>query len=114
MTITENIALLCGKMGCSLEAVNRELDSLVAFISKNKDLTSYFYVHNLIRLCYVKTEFEFRLNDAKNHAKEMGFDLTDEDVREIALEFFDKYDCNIDENSQFENLIYKYTYEKEK
>lgn len=59
---------------------------------------------------YREQEFEYRKQDAENHAEEMGVDgiLTEEDYYEIAQRFLNKQDCNIDENTQFEYIINEY------
>ena len=54
-----------------------------------------------------KYELAGRTLDAKRHACDMGLDgiLMPDDYARIARKFIDSYDCNIPENSQFQNII---------
>lgn len=61
-------------------------------------------------LIYREKELEYRIQDAKRHARNMGANckLTNDDYVTIAQTFIDDYDCNVAENDQFENIIKKY------
>lgn len=65
---------------------------------------------------YRKQELEFRIEDAKNHVEDLyegRVKLTEEEYKDIAIEFIEEYDCNRDENSLFEWIIEGYVDERE-
>lgn len=62
-------------------------------------------------MAYCKQRLEFRTEDAKAHVENMyegRVELTEEEYKNIAKEFIEKYDCNCDENSLFEWIIEGY------
>lgn len=72
-----------------------------------KKAKNFEEIRNLI---YREKELEYRVQDAKRHARNMGVNckLTNDDYVTIAQTFIDEYDSNIAENDQFENIIKKY------
>lgn len=52
---------------------------------------------------------QYRIEDAKRHCEDLGYDnLNSDDFENIAEAFLNNYDCNISENTQFENIIENY------
>lgn len=52
---------------------------------------------------------QYRIEDAKMHCEDLGYDnLNSDDYENIADTFLNNYDCNIAENTQFENIIENY------
>lgn len=52
---------------------------------------------------------QYRIEDAKRHCEDLGYDnLNSDDFENIADTFLNNYDCNIAENAQFENIIENY------
>lgn len=52
---------------------------------------------------------QYRIEDAKRHCEDLGYDnLNSDDFENIADTFLNTYDCNISENTQFENIIENY------
>jgi hypothetical protein len=54
-----------------------------------------------------------RIQDAKDHAEDMGIDISEADAKEIAEEFIDNHDCNQTENDQFEGIINEFVKNRE-
>jgi len=67
---------------------------------------------DMIEVVYRYQNMQYRIQDVKNHIEDLEanglipiIEWNDKDIRFLASEFLDKYDCNIDENTQFETLI---------
>lgn len=48
------------------------------------------------------------MEDARWHAEFLGYELSDNELTRIVRRFEAKYDCDIDESSQWETLINTY------
>lgn len=94
--------------------------------SMDSDMNTYFKAvtekeYELIQkekqlATYRKQELEFRIEDAKNHVEDLyegRVKLTEEEYKDIAIEFIERYDCNRDENSLFEWIIEGYVDKEE-
>lgn len=67
------------------------------------------------RKIYEEMQLYYRIEDAHRHVEDMissgvpyylaAHELSDSDIERIAKAFIDNYDCDIDENSQWENTI---------
>lgn len=67
------------------------------------------------RKIYEEVQLYYRKEDARRHIEEMiesgvpyylaAYELSDNDIERIAKTFIDDYDCDIDENSQWKNII---------
>lgn len=62
----------------------------------------------VLEAAYRKRELQYRIQDAKNHAEELGYEISDEDAESIAKRFLYIHDCNVSENDQFEEIIEVY------
>lgn len=76
-------------------------------LDKLKKTKNFEEVRELI---YREKELEYRIQDAKRHARNMNVNhkLTNDDYVTIAQTFIDDYDCNVAENDQFESIVKKY------
>lgn len=63
---------------------------------------------DVLEAAYRKRELQYRIQDAKNHAEELGYEISDEDAESIAKRFLYIHDCNVSENNQFEEVIETY------
>lgn len=58
---------------------------------------------------FMRIQKQYRIEDAKRHCKDLGYDnLNSDDFENIADTFLINYDCNIAENTQLENIIENY------
>ena len=58
---------------------------------------------------YREVEFEYKLEDANRHADELGYIIDDYQAKELVELYLNKYqDCNLDENTNWEQLIEDY------
>lgn len=60
---------------------------------------------SLQRMFFLKEEFENHIEDVKTLADLLGYDISDEEAKEIIWAFERKYDSNIDENTQWDCAI---------
>lgn len=62
----------------------------------------------VLEAAYRKRELQYRIQDAKNHAENLGYEISDEEAKEIAQTFLNSIDCNVAENENFENIVEEY------
>ena len=62
----------------------------------------------VLEAAYRKRELQYRIQDAKNHAEELGYEISDEDAESIARRFLVIQDCNVAENDVFEEIVEVY------
>lgn len=62
----------------------------------------------VLEAAYRKRELQYRIQDAKNHAEELGYEISNDDAKSIAETFLYNYDCDLPENIQFEDIIEKF------
>lgn len=111
--IDERIEELLGQLGKTKEDLARELEDLQKWLKSTK-YNGAEGVVSLEYMFYKKEMFRNRVNDVANYASEMNIRLTDEEIKEVATRFLNKYDCNATENDQIEYLIEKIVTEREK
>lgn len=68
---------------------------------------------DLLNAIYRNQNLMNRIQDAKDHAEDMGIDISEADAKEIAEEFIDNHDCNQTENDQFEGIINEFVKSRE-
>ena len=68
---------------------------------------------DLLNAIYRHQNLMNRIQDAKDHAEDMGIDISEADAKEIAEEFIDNHDCNQTENDQFEGIINEFVKNRE-
>lgn len=68
---------------------------------------------DLLNAIYRHQNLMNRIQDAKDHAEDMGIDISEADAKEIAEEFIDNHDCNQTENDQFEGIINEFVKSRE-
>lgn len=104
--IDERIEGLLGQLGKTKEDLARELEELYQYVESQEH--GYLDQITLQRMFSVKQGFENRMEDARWHTEFLGYKLSDNELTGIVRRFEAKYDCNIDESSQWENLINTY------
>lgn len=63
---------------------------------------------------YRRMQLQYTIEDVKRHCEDLEIEeyLSDRDYQIIAEQFLDKQDCNIDQNSQYQNLIKNYLFNR--
>lgn len=91
------------KLGKTKEDLVMSLNDLQQYVESQEhgDLKCI----SLQRMFYLKEEFKNHIEDVKTHADLLGYDISDEEAKEIIWVFGRKYDCNIDENTQWDYVI---------
>lgn len=111
--IDERIEGLLVQLGKTKEDLARELEELYQYVESQEH--GYLDQITLQRMFSEKQGFENRMEDARWHAEFLGYELSDNELTRIVRRFEAKYDCDIDESSQWETLINCYANEhKEK
>ena len=106
MDIDKKIEELLGQLGKTKENLARELEELYQFVESQEH--RYLDLLTLQRMFSEKQGFENRMEDARWHAEFLGYELSDNELTRIVRRFEAKYDCDIDESSQWETLINTY------
>ncbi|HAU84614.1 MAG TPA: hypothetical protein DCW90_03625 [Lachnospiraceae bacterium] len=101
--INKRIEELLSKLGKTKEDLARELENLNQYIESQDH--GYLDQLSLERMFSVKQDFENKMEDARCHAEYLGYQLSDDELARIVRRFEAKYDCDIDENSQWDILI---------
>ena len=91
------------KLGKTKEDLVMSLNNLQQYV-ESQEHGDLKYI-SLQRMFFLKEEFENHIEDAKAHADNLGYDISDEEAKEIIEVFERKYDSNIDENTQWEYVI---------
>ena len=102
-TLDITLGELLNKLGKTKEDLVMSLNNLQKYI-ESQEHGDLKYV-SLQRMFFLKEEFENHIDDVKTHANYLGFDISDEEAKEIILAFERKYDSNIDENTQWDYVI---------
>lgn len=94
---------LLNKLGKTKEDLIMSLNNLLQYVElqEHGDLK---YI-SLQRMFFLKEDFENHIEDAKAHADQLGYDISDKEAKEIIWAFEIKYDSNIDENTQWDCAI---------
>lgn len=105
MKKTLNITLdeLLNKLGKTKEDLVMSLNNLQKYI-ESQEHGNLKYV-SLQRMFFLKEDFENHIDDVKTHADCLGYNVSDEEAKEIIWAFERKYDSNIDENTQWDYMI---------
>ena len=104
--IDKRIEELLGQFGKTKEDLVRGLEELNEYV-KSQD-HGYLDQLSLERMFSIKQDFENKMEDARCHAEYLGYQLSDNELAGIVRRFEAKYDCDIDENSQWDILINTY------
>lgn len=97
---------LLNKLGKTKEDLVMSLNNLQQYV-ESQEHGDLKYI-SLQRMFFLREEFENHIDDVKTHADLLGYDISDEEAKEIIGMFERKYDCNIDENTQWEYVIEKF------
>lgn len=88
-----------------------ELDNNAEFdkVYTRKDIENGTSEYETDEKVFRRIQKQYRIEDAKMHCEDLGYDnLNSDDYENIADTFLNNYDCNIAENTQFENIIKNY------
>lgn len=94
---------LLNKLGKTKEDLVMSLNNLQQYV-ESQEHGELKYV-SLQRMFFLKEDFENHIEDVKTHADYLGCDISDEEAKEIIWAFEQKYDSNIDENTQWDYVI---------
>lgn len=94
---------LLNKLGKTKEDLVISLNNLQQY-AESQEHGDLKYV-SLQRMFFLKEDFENHIDDVKTHADYLGHDISDDEVKEIIKMFEQKYDSNIDENTQWDCAI---------
>lgn len=94
---------LLNKLGKTKEDLVISLNNLQQY-AESQEHGDLKYV-SLQRMFFLKEDFENHIEDVKIHADYLGYDISDDDAKEIIRTFEVKYDSNIDENTQWDCAI---------
>ena len=102
-TLDITLGELLNKLGKTKEDLVMSLNNLQQYVEAQEhgDLK---YI-SLQRMFFLKEEFENHIEDVKTHADYLGYDISDDDAKEIIWAFERKYDSSIDENTQWDYVI---------
>ena len=91
--------------------VLRKTDDNVKFakVYTRKDIENGISEYETDEEIFRRIQKQYRIEDAERHCEDLGYDnLNSDDFENIADIFLNNYDCNIAENTQFENIIENY------
>lgn len=94
---------LLNKLGKTKEDLVISLNNLQQY-AESQEHGDLKYIP-LQRIFFLKEEFENHIDDVKTHADCLGYNVSDEEAKEIIWAFERKYDSNIDENTQWDCAI---------
>lgn len=90
-----------------LRESNNNMDTSKVFTKE--DIKNGITEHKTDEEIFSCIQKQYRIEDAKRHCEDLGYDnLNSDDFENIADTFLNNYDCNIAENAQFENIIENY------
>lgn len=86
---------------------NMNMDTSKVFTKE--DIKNGITEHKTDEEIFSRIQKQHRIEDAKRHCEDLGFDDLDfDDFENIADTFLNNYNCDISENAQFENIIENY------
>lgn len=94
---------LLNKLGKTKEDLVMSLNKLQQYI-ESQEHGDLKYV-SLQRMFFLKEDFENHIEDVKTHADYLGYDISDDEAKEITWAFEQENDSNIDENTQWDYVI---------
>lgn len=94
---------LLNKLGKTKEDLVMSLNNLQQYV-ESQEHGDLKYV-SLQRMFFLKEDFENHIEDVKTHADYLGYDISDDEAKEIIWAFEQKYDSNIDENTHWDCAI---------
>lgn len=106
--IDKKIAEVLNELGSTKESLVRELYTLEKWFKKDRHSDSIKempYNLSLEFLFYYKRQANLKTEDIITHAEELGYELNWDEAEDIVIELLNKYDCNVDENTQIDSLI---------
>ena len=94
---------LLNKLGKTKEDLVMSLNNLQQYV-ESQEHGDLKYI-SLQRMFFLKEEFENHIEDVKTHADNLGYDISDEEAKEIIGVFEREHDSNIDENTRWDYAI---------
>ncbi len=106
MKTNDVIDMLLEIIGVTKEDLVKELMEAI----KQKNINPFLSnCGSISEMLYRKRQFEHSKANAKNHASEyIDEHFTEEELNDIVVNFIKGYDCNIDENTQWIDVIDNY------
>ena len=102
-TLDITLEELLNKLGKTKEDLVMSLNNLQQYI-ESQEHGDLKYV-SLQRMFFLQEEFGNHIDDVKTHADYLGYDISDDEAKEIVGMFERKYDSDIDENTQWDYVI---------
>ena len=106
MKTNDVIDMLLEILGGTKEDLVKELKETIKQKSINPFLSN---CGSISEMFYRKRQFEYRKADAKNHTDEyLDEHFTEDELNDMVVDFIKDYDCNINENTQWTDVIDDY------
>lgn len=103
---------LLNKLGKTKEDLVMSLNNLQQYV-ESQEHGDLKYI-SLQRMFFLKEDFENHIEDVKTHADYLGYDISDDEAKEIVRAFELENDSNIDENTQLDYVIWQFVKRRNK